>query len=296
MKLTILTTVLALASGAVLADPVEIETARGPASVEQSPQKVAVYDIAALDTLLALGVTPAGVPEKVYLPRLAEPVAKAAKVGTLFEPDLEALSALNPDLTIVGGRSAPQFDAVSQVGPAIDMTISPNVVGDLRARLAAYGSLFNKQDAADDLTATLDDEIAAVRAEAQGRGTALIVLTNGPKISAYGRGSRFGWLHSALGIPEAYPNLAPETHGDAISFEFIAEVNPDWLFVIDRGAAIGAGGASARETLDNPLVAGTKAAQNGHIVYLDAGSVYVAGGGYTALMTTLEQMRAALVG
>ncbi|MBD3838623.1 ABC transporter substrate-binding protein, partial [Brevundimonas sp.] len=171
-----------------------------------------------------------------------------------------------------------------------------DVVGDLRARLAAYGSLFDKGDAAAILTATLDDEIAAVQAEAKGRGTALILLTNGPKISAYGRGSRFGWLHTALGIPEAYPNLTPETHGDAISFEFIAEVDPDWLFVIDRGAAIGAGGASARETLDNPLVAGTKAAQNGHIVYLDAGSVYVAGGGYTALMTTLEQMRAALDG
>ena len=39
-------------------------------------------------------------------------------------------------------------------------------------------------------------------------------------------------------------------HGDAISHEFIAEVNPDWLFILDRGAAIGADQPSAAATLE----------------------------------------------
>ena len=84
--------------------------------------------------------------------------------------------------------------------------------------------------------------------------------------------------------------LSVASHGDAISFEFIAQTNPDWLFVIDRGAAIGAEGQSAKETLDNPLVAETTAAQKDQIVYLNAGDAYIAGGGYQALMEMLDQV------
>ncbi|HQU70136.1 MAG TPA: siderophore ABC transporter substrate-binding protein [Albidovulum sp.] len=296
MKFASIAGALLIAATPALADPVEIGTARGPVSVAQTPAKVAVYDIAAIDTLLALGVTPAGVPDELYVPAIKTAAGGAAKIGTLFEPDIEALSGLDPDLVIVGGRTATQFDQVSEVAPAIDMTISPDVVGDARARLLTYGALFNKADKAAELAGTLDARIAGVQAAAKDKGNALIVMTNGPKVSAYGRGSRFGWLHDTVGLPEAYPNLIPETHGDAISFEFITEVNPDWLLVIDRGAAVGEEGASAAETLDNPLVAGTKAAQAGQVVYLDAGRLYISGGGYSSLMGTLDEMLAALKG
>lgn len=296
MKFTALVGAILMAAVPALADPVSIDTARGPVLAQPDPARVAVYDPAAIDTLLALGVTPAGVPDALYVPGLKEAAKGVPTVGTLFEPDIEALSDLAPDLIIIGGRTAPQFDLLSKVAPTIDMTISPDVLRDARARLLAYGALFGRQAKADELALALDARIAAARAAAQGKGNALIILTNGPKVSAYGRGSRFGWLHDGLGLPEAYAKLTPETHGDAISFEFIAEVNPDWLIVIDRGSAIGAEGAAAAETLDNPLVAGTKAAKAGHIVYLDAGRLYIAGGGYDAVMGTLAEMLAALKG
>lgn len=294
MKRFALAAALTLAALPALADPVTIATARGPVSLPARPASVAVYDVAAADTLAALGVPAAGLPEKLYV-RYLDPKA-AAPIGTLFEPDLEALSALAPDLIVVGARSAAQFDAVAQVAPTLDMTISADVVGDARARLAAYGALFGKETKAAELAAALDTRIAAVQAAAQGKGDALIVLTNGPKISAYGRGSRFGWLHDTVGLPEAYPALKPEVHGDAISFEFIAEVDPDWLIVVDRGAATGAEGPAALDTLNNPLVAGTKAAKAGQVVTLNAANLYIAGGGYQALMENLAELLAALQG
>ena len=102
-----------------------------------------------------------------------------------------------------------------------------------------------------------------------------------------------GWLHGALELPEAHPGLTAEAHGHAISFEFLAETDPDWLLVIDRGAAIGAEGEAAAATLDNPIVARTKAAQQGHIVYLDAGPLYIAGGGAGSMIHTLDEIVAA---
>lgn len=293
MKRFALAAALMLAALPVLAEPVTISTARGPVTLPERPATLAVFDVAAADTLAALGVPVAGLPEKLYVDYLAP---AATQIGTLFEPDLEALSTLAPDLIVVGARSAAQFEAVAQVAPTLDMSISADVVGDARARLAAYGTLFGKEAEAKALAAALNARIAQVQAAAKGKGDALIVLTNGPKISAYGRGSRFGWIHDTVGLPESYPALKPEVHGDAISFEFIAEVDPDWLIVVDRGAATGAEGPSALETLDNPLVAGTKAAKAGHVVMLNATDLYIAGGGYQALMANFAELLAALKG
>jgi len=236
------------------------------------------------------GSPPRACPTKLYVPYLSD--LDAAPVGTLFEPDLEALAALGPDLIILGGRSSTQVDAVSGLAPTLDMTIGEDLVADARARIDAYGAIFGVEARATELRAALDAKLAETAGAAAGKGTALIVMANGPKVSAYGKGSRFGWIHTALNLPEAHENLDPETHGDAISFEFIAEVNPDWLIVIDRGAAIGeAGGASA--TLDNALVQGTTAAQKRQIVYLDPAPIYIAGGGYTSMMQTLDELLAA---
>lgn len=284
--------VLALSPLSALAQDVTITTATGDVTLPAAPARIAVLDIAAIDTLSALGVAPHGVPDNLYVPYLADLAGTATVVGTLFEPDLEALATLAPDLIIAGGRSSTQVEPLSQVAPTIDMTIWEDVVGEGRARIAAYGTLFGKADKAADLTAALDAKLSEVTAAATGKGKALILQTNGPKVSAYGKGSRFGWIHTALAIPEAYENLNPETHGDAVSFEFIAEAKPDWIIVVDRAAAIGEP-ASATDTLANPLVAGTKAGQKGQIIYLSSTPIYIAGGGYTSLMTTLDELLAA---
>lgn len=291
---------LAIATPAAFALPalaadVTIATARGDVTLAAKPATLAVFDIAALDTIAALGVMPAGVPDKLYVDYLAEVGASAAPVGTIFEPNLEALAALGPDLIVIGSRSSTQGEALAPLAPTIDMTIGADLVADARARVLAYGSLFGREDKAAELVAALDAKLAAVQAAAAGKGGALILMTNGPKVAAYGKGSRFGWLHSTLNLPEAHENLNPETHGDAVSFEFIAETNPEWLIVVDRAAAIGEA-SSAQATLDNPLVKGTIAGTKGQIIYLNPTPLYVAGGGYTSVMGTLDELLVAFGG
>lgn len=285
---------------AVLAEEITVQTYRGEVGVPAGPEVVAVLDVAAMDTLDALGVAIAGVPQPHYVSYLDDVASGAKAVGTLFEPDFETLAAMGPDLIVVGGRSSKQAEALARIAPTIDMTISADEGGSLRdqalARLDAYGTIFGLEEKAAELRSGLETRLAEVGSAVQGKGNALIVLTNGPKISAYGIGSRFGWIHEELGLPEAHENVDAQTHGEAISFEFIAEVDPDWLIVVDRGAAIGAEGASAAETLDNELVRKTKAWSNGHVVYLDAGSIYIAGGGLQAMHGVLDQIEAAFEG
>ncbi|MFV0360368.1 siderophore ABC transporter substrate-binding protein [Tropicimonas sp.] len=288
---------VAMASAPGMADPVTIETATGPVSLPAAPQTIAVFDIAAIDTLSALGVEIAGVPRPHYVSYLDDVAAGATPVGTLFEPDYEALALLSPEVIVVGGRTAAQVGALSRIAPAIDMTIwGDDQVAQALARLDAYGRLMGLEDRAAAVRATFEGRLATAKAAVAGKGNALIVLANGPKISAYGAGSRFGWLHRELGLPEAKEGVDAQTHGEAISFEFIAEADPDWLIVIDRGAAVGAGGAGAAETLDNELVSGTRAWRDGHVVYLDPGRLYIAGGGIRSMTGTLEELTEAFGG
>ena len=284
MKTTrLLAAAAALALSALSASAMDVATARGAVTVDGTPKTVAVYDIAAIDTLVRLGVPIAGVPEKLFLSEL-EPVKEGASVvGTLFEPDLEALSALAPDLIIVGGRSSTKIDMTAKVAPTLDMTINgDDLYAQAKQRLATYGELFGKTAEADAAAVELDAKLAAAKAAVAGKGKALIVMTNGPKVSAYGPGSRFGWVHAALDLPPALAEIESATHGEAVSFEFIREANPDWLLVLDRAAAIGSNEQGAKATLDNELVAETTAWKKGQVVYLPASDFYIAAGGVQA--------------
>lgn len=273
----------------------EVATARGPVRVDGAPGRIAVFDIAAVDTLARLGIRPDGLPDRLYVSDLDALAARAARVGTIHEPDLEALSALGPDLVIVGGRSSPWLDQVRRVAPAIDMTIDGrDLLAQALARLASYGALFGRQAEADADAAELDAAVLRARDAIRGKGTGLIVMANGPKVSAYGAGSRFGWIHTDLGLPPAVPELnGAAVHGEAVSFEFIRKADPDWLLVLDRAVAIGEAGAKAGSTLANELVAQTSAARQGRIVHLPPADVYIAAGGITATLRALARIEAA---
>jgi iron complex transport system substrate-binding protein len=285
----------------LMAEDVTVQSYASDVTVAATPETVVVLDVHAVDSLLALGVDIAGAPENLYVDYLAD--VDTASVGTLFEPDYEAMAQLAPDLIVAGGRSSRVVDQLSEIAPTVDMTIwgDDAIYGDdlpaqAKARIMALAEITGTQDRGAALSADIDAALALAQAAVAGKGNALIVLTNGTTVSAYGAGSRFGWLHKALSLPEAVEGVDAQTHGEAVSFEFIAEANPDWLLVIDRGAAIGQDGESAAATLDNALIAGTTAAQNDQIVYLNAANIYIAGGGFTSLTSTLAELTTAFGG
>ena len=296
-KIFALLALMLLGATAVAAADMEITTAAGPKTVASPVGTVAVFDIAAVDTLDRLGVVMAGLPSNLYLPELAGLKAKSTAVGDIFEPDLEALSALAPDLIILGGRSSTKVEAAARVAPAIDMTMDgDDLLEQALERIETYGKLFAKEAEAAEAGRELTAAANAARAAVAGKGTALIVMTNGPKISAYGPGSRFGWLHRSLALPAAIADVEAATHGEAVSFEFIRNANPDSLIVLDRAAAIGSSEQNARTTLDNELVAATTAWQKGQVVYLPSGDFYIAAGGAQAMVRVFNTITKAFAG
>jgi iron complex transport system substrate-binding protein len=288
--------VFALAATPAFAETITVETYTGPAEVTTNPDKIAVFDIGALDMLDALGVEVDGVIAPLFVDYVTDTAEGAESVGSLFEPDFEAIAAGEYDLLIAAGRSSRVAPDLAKIAPTIDMTIWEDTVGQGLARLEAYGEIFDKQDEAAALKADFEVALAEAKAAIAGQGNALIVLTNGPTVSAYGASGRFGWLHTALDLPEAVAEVEEATHGEAISFEFIRDANPEVMIVIDRAAAIGDDAEAAASTLDNALVQETTAWTEGNVVYLDPAPLYIAGGGIQSMIGTLNEITAAFSG
>ena len=87
------------------------------------------------------------------------------------------------------------------------------------------------------------------------------------------------------------------THGNEASFEYIVQKAPDYIFVMDRDAAISTDGAElAKEIMENELVTGTEAYKNGNIIYLAHPAVwYTAEGGIRALDVMLSDLESSLL-
>ncbi len=272
-----------------------IERPRGPLRLKDRPKTVLVFDIAALDTLDALGVEVAGVPGSNlpdYLGRYRD--RRYAKIGTLFEPDYEAVAAATPDLIIIGPRSAPKYAELSQIAPTLDVSVEPGrFVAGTRENVTLLGRIFGREAQASALLERVDTAVARVKADAPGAGRVLMVMVNGGKLTAFGPGSRFGWIFDELGLTPAGHGGTPSAHGEVISFEYILKTDPDWLLVLDRDAAVGQAGAAARAVLDNEIIAATRAAKAGHILYLDPVRWYISAGGGAALPVILEDLAAA---
>lgn len=111
-----------------------------------------------------------------------------------------------------------------------------------------------------------------------------------------GESSESGGRGGGRGGSDSSESGSTPTHGNEASFELVVSLNPDYIFVMDRDAAIGTNGAQlAQEVMENELVMKTDAYQNGNLVILEhPGIWYLAEGGITSLGIMLDDLEAAL--
>ncbi|MDO6823567.1 siderophore ABC transporter substrate-binding protein [Marinobacter sp. 1_MG-2023] len=255
-----------------------IEHAKGETQIPKLPKTVAVLDWSTLDTMAALGVEAQGIPRSNIMPPMLDQYddARFVQIGSLFEPDYEALQNLKPDLIILGRRASSQYEKVAEYGPTLDLTPDPkDMLGSVVRNTEILGQIFDREEQAAELTAKLKASVKQLQTLAAKQGSGLTLLTSGGKMRAFGIGTRFGMIHDVFGVTPAVADLKVGRHGQAVSYEFLLEANPDWLFVMDRDAAIGREGVAAKQMMDNELVQATEAGAKGQIVYLEPVSWYL---------------------
>ena len=275
---------------------VTVEHELDTTEVEKNPEKVVVLDFGSLDTLDQLGVQITGVPQQSVPSYLEEYESNEYEnVGSLKEPDFEKIAEIDPDLIIISGRQAEIYDQLAELAPTIYLAVdTTNYMESFKENTKIIGKIFDKE-------AEVEEELAAIEASietlqekaAEKEQNALIILANDDKISAYGPNSRFGIIHDVFGIPAVDENIEVSTHGMNVSFEYVTEHDPDLLYVIDRGAAIGEE-SSAKQIVENKLMEKTKAYQNDQIIYLEPDFWYLSGGGLISVAEMVKEIENSL--
>lgn len=268
----------------------------GEVKVPLNPQRVVVFDYGILDQLDQLEVPVVGLP-KATLPSFLSSydAGDYADVGTLKEPDFEAVHALNPDLILISTRTQAAYEELSRIAPTVYITVdSADYLNSLETNAALIGSFFNKEAAARAEVAALKERAEAIRSRVTPMSeTALIILANDGSLSAYGKVSRFGLIHHALGFAEADTAIEASTHGQNVTYEYILKKNPQHLFVIDRAKVVG-GEINAGKAMDNDIIRQTRAHADDRIHYLDAEVWYITAGGFTGTGLMLDEIEALL--
>lgn len=273
------------AEAAAGGETVTIEDNFGTQEIPTNPESVVVTDNRAFEILADWGIELAAAPVSL-IPFTVEEYKEdenIVDIGNHREPDLEALTAVQPDLIINGQRFRNHRDDIFTLNPdAAILEIDPRDDGDyafdeeLKRQVLGYGEAFGEQESAEQLIADFDAAVERAREAYNPEMTVMAVNVSGGNIGylAPSVGRTFGALFDIIGMtPSLEVDGASSDHqGDEISVEAIAESNPDLLLVMDRD-----GGTNTRteadytpaETLieDNPALQNTTALSDGNVFY-----------------------------
>ncbi len=280
-------------------EPVEtrlvIDATKREVEVPAEPKRIVTLTEIDLDSTLALGLTPVGSVNgrgQETLPSyLLNLTGDVQSVGSIAEPNLETILALDPDLILV----ASPIPAVEEMFPEL-AKIAPVVVTAVQGSswvdtLKGVAEMVNHVDEAESFLASYSAEAEALASSLPTDvREASIVRWNpdGPVVMLPTAFSSQVLNDIKLDKPAAQAELAGShpVHSDPISMETIEIIDADIIFA---GGLNPDGQAALEETLENPLVQALSAVQADRLVLVD-GLVWGSIGGPLAAKQVLADV------
>lgn len=282
--------------GKEVGEQITINHELGEAKVATNPERIVVFDYGLLDILDYLEVSVVGLP-KSSLPSFLSKYQDESygDVGTLKEPDFEKVFELKPDLILISSRTQGAYEELNKIAPTVYLAVdNSDYMKSVRENVSTLTKLVGKVDSGESELKKLEDQALNIQAKAEAKGeNALILLANDGSLSVYGKDSRFGLIHHALGFAQADTGIEESTHGQNVTYEYILEKDPDHLFVIDRNQVVG-GEVDASSVMNNEILSGIKATINNTVHYLDAEVWYITSGGLIGTGKMLDEIEKVL--
>ena len=264
--------------------------------VPKSPSKVVVMNYGALDTLDALGKGSivAGAPLSV-LPSYLEQYKNAniADTGNMKEPSIDAIKQAKPQLIIIDGRQASRTQELSKIAPVINLSVdAKNYLESTKKHINVLADITGTEKNASNLIQALDVKITNAQSVAQSsHKKAIVAIHNDDKLILINASSSAALIHDVLKVKRAVPFfIQPVNNGERpkptfIDNNYVSDVKPDIIYVVDRSKAIGQT-AMKEDFFDAKVLAESKT----EVVYLTPDLWYLSGGGAESLDRQIDEV------
>jgi iron complex transport system substrate-binding protein len=223
-------------------------------TVPTHPQRVVTLSEPTLDGVFALGVTPIGTVSgrgQSTVPNyLADLAGDIPILGTVAQPNYEAIGAADPDLILVDGTSVnnnpPVIAALREIAPVV---YTGYAGGDWRANFTFVADALNMQEQGQEVMDAYDAKVTAAKAKltAYADDTFSIVRWQGGGASLILKELPPGQALTDLGLkrPEDQDTLG-RGHSEPVALENLQEIDADYIFFGTLGGS----------SVDNPTAGG----------------------------------------
>ena len=271
-----------------------VDHAMGQTCVPQEPQRVVVLDTGELDSVLALGVKPVGAVSAFAtgeLPSyLGERTAGIEVVGTIAEPNLEAILALEPDLILSSKRRHEAlYDELSAIAP----TVFAEAVGVVwKENFLLNAEALNRRAEAEAMLAEYRGRLEELRASLGDTPPTISMVRFVPgEVRIYLKASFIGTILEDAGLPRP-PAQDVDDFALFVGKEGIPQMDGDVIFVTTYGPAEETDYASF---INDPLFQSLPAVQNGQM-YEVPDAYWMLGIGILAANMVVDDLYTYLVG
>lgn len=249
-----------------------VKHAMGQSTVPAEPKRVVVLDTGELDIALALGVKPVGAviagAESQFPEYLKDRTDGIVKVGTVSQPNLEAIAALQPDLILSSKvRHEKIYDQLSAIAP----TVFAETTGyTWKENVALYAEALGKSAEAAQAMAQYDQRLKEFRETMGDRladTTVSLIRSMPDHVRIYKVGSFSGTILRDAGLPRPAGHDEEVTH-QKVTEEAIPSMDADVIFVMSYGREQG---ESLSGFFNHPLWKQLGAVQNDRVIEVDDG-------------------------
>jgi iron complex transport system substrate-binding protein len=265
-----------------------IETAMGKVEVPERAERVVVLDTGELDSAMTLGVKPVGAVEAIEssgYPKYLERTEGIENVGTIEQPNLEAIAALEPDLILSSKLRHEQiYDQLSQIAPTV-FTESTGVTWkeNFDVHAEALGRTEEAERVKEEYRARVDEFKQKV-GENPPEVSVVRFLAGDTRI--YQKASFVGTVLEDAGLPRPPSQDVDDFAITNASAELIPDMGGDVIFVTAYGPEEE---TTKSEILNDPLWQQLEAVQQGR-VHEVSDDLWMLGIGYTAANGVVDDL------
>ncbi|MFJ6213395.1 ABC transporter substrate-binding protein [Streptomyces sp. NPDC092296] len=273
---------------------------RGETQVPDHPSRVVVLDTDALDSAVTLGITPvgattvaAGAPFSTYLPK--DELAGIKAVGTIGEPNLEAVAALKPDLILSSQvRDEKRYDELSKIAP----TVFTETTGPVwKQNFELHAEALGKQAEAKQVEAAYQNHVKELvdqlggAAKVKATKFEMARFVEGAPTRLYLNDTFIGSIFKDLGVGRP-ANQDKDGFNIDISPEQVDQAAADVIFYSTYGDAVK---SNEKKITDGALWKDLAAVKSKHAFKVDD-NLWMLGIGYTGAGQILDQIQQDLAG